>query len=929
MADNINVEALKEGIALLNKAVGMGGFAGRSSAMKDYKNNNVTSGGGDVDFAKMKNILKNNNDIMTQFAASLKDVAKRGTELQGIYKRLEESSRTYNDVQRKATLAVADQLKSQKTMVADLEKVSDTLKNARNSLKNSTKAFSDMDKAQQVLKARLRERLDIETKYNADKKKLEDDIAKKRSQKKSTAQGKSDLDALTKSYQEDVKALDENIKENQEKFSKLSDASDEVINNFLKLNEITGTLTKDQVDQLKNFKNMSEQQRKDSGVYGTVADSVKGLGEGTDEAAKLIVSNSKSAGEGFMKAGKAALNFGKALLSIIPGLYEGMMAKYKYNVSSSGYIEAGLRGMSEQERAQLIGENRAGLRGLGGGDENAGFTNSKALQNTAHLFGVTGAEALKKALEYQQTSMGFGISSSNVQGQQLQISTMRAMAKQVGVTDDQLKDFYDSLVDSGQAAAMVANAQGKTEDERQKSVNQEIDQRVALNRQLGINLDMLKQQAQDSINARYAGLAQSIKGQVGAKLLVNQYNQSNPGAQLSADDTSFLQRIDATGGPGNATADDSARYNKLMEKISSARNAQQTADQRKASSGGGMGAYQGDLVNNQILQTFIPNLQDRDVQYSKAAQQAKSQGPNVVQGSFSDVLKQATDDMGGPKGFNAQIIAATEALEGFNKSPIGGKGGFAAYIGKAISGYVGGKVLEKGAGYIAKQLGTDSIIGRTAGTAAETVASEGVGGLGLNLLKGGGKLLGKVAAPISAMMGSWDAYKDTTNGNFDKFQNSLGIKGGSVGADTGAQALNVFNHIGNTLTLGAAGWLGDKLGSLENFGSYNPTKSTPYVPMKQVMADLPSLTKDAQSGTPLSDLANKYASDPTVELEAKKRGETVEKLLADIAKYSKVSADADKQQSEANQTQQQAAQTGSTYSMYKAHLSDAINGIKQ
>jgi hypothetical protein len=720
MATNdIDVQALRNAVNAMAKALGGNtGFSGaatggRSSAYSSYKNDDNN----EVDYDKLKRIMKNNGDVAQQILVTLKNVSKSNSKIADLYSDLEKSTRNQTDIQRKAALALADFLSKTKDVTGSLEKVSITMKKTNDSLKGSDAAIEAWQKAVARQQFLLKQMNDSEEAFIKKRKELEEKIAKQTAQKKGTTKTKEELADVMDEFAEDVKAYHEELDKNKKSLDALDESVSEIIKNFEDLDKITNTLTAAQKDQLKRYRDMTADQRKASGINDSLKESIEGLDGGTKIAADNIVKNSKTAGDSLVKAGQYALKFGKLLVAMVPGLVNDMLARDRYNVSTHDYKGDIGRGISEQERAQLIGTNRNIFRSSGGGDETKGFNNSAELQRTAHLFGVTGADAIKKVLETQQTSAGFGVSYGNIAAQKLQMTTMREMAKQIGVTDDELKDFYSSLQDMGQTAALSQKYADKNDIERSKAINKEIYERTRLNTALGISLEQQKQAQQAAVNQKYGGIESLIKGKIGGDILTKDFE--NNGGQLTARQKQLVTDNIQTKG-AYLTGKDADDYQSAVQSIAS----QRSGRLQKAGEANSQGNYRplaGEEANNAIYSSLGLDVQDFDVTNSKNAQQRKAQGENAVgNASFNDVLKSAQSSLDGPDGFTAAVYNATEALTGLKKSPVGD---IAAFVGGAIAQYLGQKVVGKAAGWIAGK-----VAGTAGGAAAEGLAGTVAGG---------------------------------------------------------------------------------------------------------------------------------------------------------------------------------------------------------
>lgn len=956
MADNqIDVKAAQQAISMLAKAFGMTGISGgrgTSSAADDYKQDTSSKMSND-DFGRLKNIVKNNGDAVQQINIMLKKVAKEGKNIEGLYDALDKSTRQLNDTQRRAALALADQIaasaKTSKNAAEKLQEIASMAKEVKASLKTNKDTLKSLDEANALQLKLVNTKTEKEKQYieklNGLEKQLSnatDDITKKKLKRQISS---------TKSAKTRVsRKSSANIASNSEEIRKLNNAYDSAVESIEKMNSVTASLSDAEIQILKKMRNMSATQREQhADVIQKVSDGAEGLEKSTGIAADNIAKNSGRLGKMMNFAATSVKVFGSALLKAIPALVNDMMARQRYNVEGTDYTGSMMRGMSEQERYQLIDQNRIPLRTMGNGNEEQGFKNTKALQTSSHMFGLYGAPGLQKALEYQKTVGQMGISYSNVGATQVQMSFMKNFAKQIGESNESLQNFYSALNDMGQVASMSAAANGKTDKERQDSVNKEIYQRLQLNKTIGVSIELVKQQQQEATNARYGGIENIIRGQIRGKMMINQYNAANPNNQLTDAEVAAFNKYNANG--GNVSGVDQAAYNNVAEKIGISDQARYKKAQGNSSANLRL------TLGNQMTDTiggFGPNRQEFDIRYGNAAMQNKAQGTNAIDTSktFGSTLDDAISKMNGPEGFTAAVFKATEVLHGFNSFGGGAFGGIGQSIMGGIGGFIGSSILKHIATKVLSGGGVESgaTLLDSAKTGISSVAKFARGGISKagsfigkgaklesltdlgSLASKGSKFLGDAVKPITAMISAWNAGSDVLEDGgkrFSQFKDSLGIDPSKPSGwkDTAAQTANVFNKLGNGLTFGAAGKFSDNPKSWLQSGDMALSAFNAGHPL-----DAFNIAK-----TGVFDFGGNNTSSPTqmVNEQLKQQAELAAnsgdtdaaiKILKEIAKSNKEMNDRDNKNDQQNQAEKEKT-VGSAYGEYQTQLQQVISSV--
>lgn len=749
MADNIDVKMLRDAINMMSKAMGGNGISSsgnQSSAYASYKNNDPKD-----PLDKLKNSMANNSKYFDRLALHYKNLSKKGKLLENLYDELNKNTNNLNKVQRKAAIAIADvlsQAKGAKETYSKLKKMSRTVENADQALENSTKILKELDDAN-------RKRKDIVKKSEAAEKEFQKKIQQASDELDKAKKGNASPEKIKElskklynvnySSNRSKKHYDQNLKKTDDIIKKTNKEYDEQLEHIKKLNDLTGALSDSELEMLKNIKDLNSDRKGLPSILAKTKDAINSASSAINIAANRVNTNFT---KGLDKGTTGLKKFAEWLVKLPTYLVQDMMARDKYNVESADTFTSMSRGMSEAERARLTAENRLQFRSMGNGNEEQGFFSSKALQNSAHMFGVYGAEALQKALQYQKVTGGMGISYSNVGATKLQMSFMRDFAKQIGVTDDQMQDYYTSLKQMGEIDSIRSTMAGKSEKEQQKAINQEIYNRTKLNAALGVSIDLQKQMQQQAINQRYAGIKQLIMSKISSGIQMSMYNQRNPNNQISSKDMAFVSSIDQAGGLQTIQNDaDRKRYLDIKKKVNMSDLQTLKAGQNQAAKGNPSLMFR-NAIQSQILGETGMNRQQENLTYSAIDAQAKAQGKKAIDQtkSFSTTLKEATASMDGPNGFKEAIYRATEALHGFNNSALGGgTRGAGSMIENAVIYKGVDKLIDWGIGKIAKRYG----LGGAAEAAEGAIGRSGIGGMlssakngAWDLVKGGAKKIG-------------------------------------------------------------------------------------------------------------------------------------------------------------------------------------------
>lgn len=950
--DPTQVKQLVDALNGLTKALGGSASSysgGGSTGYASYKNDN-----GGVNTDAVRNAMKNNGDFAQQLGNMLKKVSLSAKGLDKVFDNLEKMTRDQSDAQRKATLSLVGMLKRSDDFAKTLDKLNEKAAKAATSIDAHKKTVDALKDTTAKINSLEEQRL-----------KVEERLEQARKSKKKSSNINDELQLIVKSIQKEKEEVDNLTK----KYKEMNDT-------FTELNETTGLLNDADLEYLKNVKDINTENEDYAAIVAKLKKSTANLNTANQVIAKSLVAtaerNAKNFEDGVKSLKTSMVKAGKLLFTeAIPAAFKDYMNRLKYNIPESNYGGSLLKGISESDRSELIGNNRQQLRSLGGGNEYNGFDKQLGdLQKTAYQFGVYGKDALETALAYQKTAQSAGVAGSDLQGQKLQMSLMHQFSEQIGVTDGALKDFYDSLGDMGELAVLNQKYADKSDAERSKAINKEIYERTKLNTALGISLDMQKQQQQTAINTRYAGIESLIKTKIGSSIQVDQYNQSNPNNKISGADSKFFSDVTSAGGaPTLNDPKDIARYNMIGQKIAASDEKNLTAAASSAAKGDS-GAQFNQAIQTATLGHLNINRQEFDNQFGRANQQRISQGGAAVVGpkDFDAALTDATKQMDGPGGFTNAMINATQAVTGFTKNPIGGAftsalqtaGGFILGQlgmragGAAISAVAGSGAVATGgamlgaAGTTALAIGGSSV-GALAGggaagaaTIAGGVAIAGAIGYGIGtvinktLIEGTktGDAIGSTLVKIAGFFGSQDAQDAVGRmNNYDTSKATTDARMDEMNAVTQAQKLAVQTQgtagstdaVNNAETLRnayKAKYGTDLSGGAVGYQNLSGVASSTYSPAGALAGAIAA----APTGASPSNLINKQVTDQiNAELQAGNTDKALE-LLQQIAKSNKDMNERDGK-AEVKATQVEASRGGSTYASLGEHLSKSQKGL--
>lgn len=579
----------------------------------------------------------------------------------------------------------------------------------------------------------------------------------------------------------------------------LSKAAETVNKNFLVMNDVTEKYSAEYAKTINTFRE-------------SLLNAVKGIGAGISQV----------------------------LGAAVPQIYKDVMAQAQNAVKTSQYKDILKMGISEEQAAQFIGQNRLALRTLGGGSSTAPLANGQLnqLQNQAHNFGLTGNDALKYIGSTFDNLIRMGLTptvKNTTQAMDVFYKTMQ----ETGMSFDQLNGMVEDLSKSAAFTDLV-RANGYKGQPEQIEI---LSKLLATSRYSATYLkDMLEMNKQ----AKFQGIAEMVKGRVGISLTSNLLRQY--GGNVSPLDEAVMQmqnngmsvpQIAALMKGGKL---DQYKYN--GKKVSDAFTTQGDAEQfafgvggrineaklginnRLASQGGGLGlglfnskfAAFSDLMGN-MGKIFNPD-EALQAQASRqglfgtinptAAQQQELLGAN-------DHLIKSINDVDNAFATAAHILPGTmakiaEAGEGAQKNPAVGAGGSVmSGIGKVLGNTL--EVLGIGGGLLSLKPALGAKLGWL--------------GRGASAL---GRLIPSIGAGTGALLGSGAA---TATG--------VGLVGGAAGYGLGTVANklpelwggeDVGTHIGD--------WLSPDYDTSKVYPGYHSNNGSP------------SITKQSPDNNPIT-----------------------------------------------------------------------------
>lgn len=695
---NLSPQDLQKLISSIDKLVGaMGGGSARTSS---YSSSRTSDGGIDLD--KLKASIANNGSITKLFGEQAKKMSMAMKGVSDVYDKLERSTRDQSDAVRKLNTNLADFVSSAKDStkaLEDLKKMSDNVKTVMKSYEADLIKYK---KSQQALADLARQRADAEKKVLD----AQNSLAKAKKNKKSTKGAMDELNKAQKSLGElnkqfsNQKLVSNNFKRNL----------DDSVKSLEKYNDLTGALTKEQIKGLKNYKSVNTSQKEYKDTVDALAVSSKHLDDGIGKIADVMDERAKKIANAFDDFKSSMKKAALQLLTVAPKVaFDDFKAQLKNNVNESDYFADARMGVSESERSNIIGENRIGLRQLGNGDEQAGFRGGASeLQKAGWQYGLQGADAIKLGLQFQNSMINSGYKGT-AKDTANQMTIMHNFAKQIGVTDESLKDYNDSLIQSGKMAELNNKYANLDDAARRKAVNQEIITRAKLNTELGLSIERQKEINQEDVNKKYSGVAATVMRHVGTKMLTHDYNRGRDAKdQITGDRAARLQQYQDTGVMGKDWTPEQVsqvRADKINLLASPA---------NKLNTAAGKGYTP--LVAEQARQAglaatgYDAGTQGVQALNDKAKMLAVKGSKLTTNDSYEDLSKNIIDTTNNAFiPFNKEVMDATQRLHGLAANPlgaagktaIGGAASFAGSFGGSLLGSGGGAALSTGVGELA------------------------------------------------------------------------------------------------------------------------------------------------------------------------------------------------------------------------------------
>lgn len=278
------------------------------------------------------------------------------------------------------------------------------------------------------------------------------------------------------------------------------------------------------VPQLRELSKAAETVSKNFGVMNNVTERY------SEEYAKTV----KTFRESLLSAVKGiGAGISQVLGAAVPQIYKDVMAQAQNAVQTSQYKDIMKMGISEEQAAQFIGQNRLALRTLGGGSSTAPMANNQMneLQNKANNFGLTGNDALKYVGSTFDNLIRMGLTPS-VKNASQSMDVFYKTMQETGMSFEQLNGMVEDLSKSAAFTDLV-RANGYKGQADQVEI---LTKLLATSRYSATYLkDMLEMNKQ----AKFQGIAEMVKGQVGISLTSNLLRQY--GGKVSPLDEAVMQ----------------------------------------------------------------------------------------------------------------------------------------------------------------------------------------------------------------------------------------------------------------------------------------------------------------------------------------------------------------------------------------------------
>lgn len=336
-----------------------------------------------------------------------------------------------------------------------------------------------------------------------------------------------------------------NVSKNHGKISgddkKIYEDSRKMVSNILAPHKINlfNNLSKEQIKLLDSLKNSSKlttaQLSKLAEVTEKINSNFKVVSDVTTQYSTNLKNSMSSLKDMLSTAAKSLMgNIAKAVGAAAPRIFSDLAAQTQNAVKTSSYlqIQKGSLGVSEAELSEFIGKNRLILRQLGGGRASGTINNGQLakLQNqTRELTGLTGIDALKQIGFTFDSLTKMGGSAANAGSQ------MQSLYKTMQQTGMSFEDLNNMVGDLSQSPAFLdlIRANGYKGQANQIDVLAKI---LATSR---YSSEYLKEMLDIDKQSKFQGIAEMVKGKIGARLVTNLMNRY--GANISGADEGLLE----------------------------------------------------------------------------------------------------------------------------------------------------------------------------------------------------------------------------------------------------------------------------------------------------------------------------------------------------------------------------------------------------
>jgi hypothetical protein len=763
MATNQDLSELK---GVLNKILdAVKGSRRRDKGESKYYRNESSSASTKEAFEKLNQEIDHQKETMKDSRLSFKRFRE---ELVKVFKPLSNLEDAFDDMEKQLKSTMKSASKDQKDVA---KQTYDAFKTVIRGGKEFSDALKEMTEGQIKMMKALENAEALASKPRPDRTKdiqlqrdaIKSQIASLTGQMRGkTPKEKDALKSKIREQQDNLvdvnKALQKEIAAHDEYTKKIIEANDELKTSIQQLAQATGgqaSLNKINVGNLKAGKTTAKE-------FATAREQLKKNSAATMQAAEA----SHGAKVNFIQTKTAtALKYlttaaGAVVKEMLPQIMKDFKARQYFGVNESTGTQDIINnlGMSEADRATLVGKNQDLFRTMGKGNENAPFKsdqqgNSEFLRlqkNMQTNFGLYGKEAAEKIVEFGNTiiSSGFKPTEQNLK----QFSDNLKIASVVtGEAPDVIKSFYDSMAQTGQMALLKQSMEGQSEKDQMQAIQRNTAIMIMLNKNVGMSVEEMRIANQDKLKQAHAGLVESIYQKVGTTMAVGQYNAANPNkkttereqmlGQLSDDQAEMMLQN------GSTTQEElQAAKNKF-------RDVQAFGEQQRLAAQLGA-AKSGDISNMNVAGASAAfGMEELAGKFNPMYNQTNSlkamQQQGIASAKGTDLAKNATDSLlaGRTQGQNINDIkiesvnkAADAITEGLNKAgraiqdfttqleSIKGNpaGGVAGGLFGFAKDYLAIKAIEKGGGGLFNMV--KGWFGRGAAAAATEAEAAGVAG---------------------------------------------------------------------------------------------------------------------------------------------------------------------------------------------------------